>query len=361
MKKRIKITLIVVAVLAVLVLVPVVVGGVLFGEIFAATNSVKKLENGLYSLEFVGDYGFDQFLERGGATNPDELAVYITEFLSRGFYKPTEPATESVERNFGCSYIYAKDKSAANAGGYVSGRNFDWYSECDVMIVHTVPKKGYESYSTCCLNFLGFGDDWKPEGFVNSLMSIAAIYVPLDGINEKGLVVADLMAGDKELTNQRTEKPDLTTTTAIRLMLDKAANVDEALALLEQYDMNSDIGSAHHYAISDATGRSVVVEYVNNVMYVTESDVLTNHYLCDSSKNINETDNSFERFEKLSSLNKNLDLEDAKNAIRSVSKQKNAVSNVITVWSLVYNQRAKKPFAEFYYMQDFENPIRLEL
>ena len=58
------------------------------------------------------------------------------------------------------------------------------------------------------------------------MQTVAAIYVTLDGMNEKGLMVADLMAGDKEQTNQQTEKPDLTTTTAIRLLLDKAATVE---------------------------------------------------------------------------------------------------------------------------------------
>ena len=71
------------------------------------------------------------------------------------------------------------------------------------------------------------------------------------------------MAGDDEETHQRSDKPDLTTTTAIRLLLDRAADVDEAVALLGQYDMNSSIGSAHHLSIADASGRSVVVEYVN--------------------------------------------------------------------------------------------------
>ena len=53
----------------------------------------------------------------------------------------------------------------------------------------------------------------------------------------------------KEETHQQTEKPDLTTTTAIRLLLDQAANVDEAVALLGQYDMNSSIGSSHIFPL----------------------------------------------------------------------------------------------------------------
>jgi hypothetical protein len=49
--------------------------------------------------------------------------------------------------------------------------------------------------------------------------------------------------------------------------------------------MHSDIGSAHHYAIADASGRSVVVEYVDNKMVVTESPAVANHYLCEQKHN----------------------------------------------------------------------------
>jgi hypothetical protein len=73
------------------------------------------------------------------------------------------------------------------------GRNFDW-AKGRAMIVHTVPDDGYESLSTCDLDFLGFGDDYTPDGSMQErIQTLAAIYVPLDGMNEKGLVIADLM------------------------------------------------------------------------------------------------------------------------------------------------------------------------
>lgn len=93
-----------------------------------------------------------------------------------------------------------------------------------------------------------------------------------------------MISGDIAVTNQNTEKTDLTIVSAIRLLLDKAATVDEAIELLKQYDMNSSIGTSHHLAISDARGRSVVVEYINNEMIVTETNVITNHYLSQGEK-----------------------------------------------------------------------------
>lgn len=50
------------------------------------------------------------------------------------------------------------------------------------------------------------------------------------------------MAGDDEKTEQERGKTSIITADAIRLVLDKAADVDEALALIEEYDMYSVIG-----------------------------------------------------------------------------------------------------------------------
>ena len=242
--------------MAALLIVLVAGAWAMFGPLVTAANSIEKLEDNLYSMEYDGDYGFDDFLAQGGAASDGELANYLVTFLSRGFYK-IESDVQTGE--FGCSTICVQDAQ----GCTFFGRNYDW-AECRAMIVHTRPRDGYESVSTCCLDFLGFGENYVPNGsMMERMQSLAAIYVPMDGMNEKGLVVADLMAGDDEETHQRSDKPDLTTTTAIRLLLDRAADVDEAVALLGQYDMNSSIGSAHHLSIADASGRSVVVEYVN--------------------------------------------------------------------------------------------------
>jgi hypothetical protein len=80
-------------------------------------------------------------------------------------------------------------------------------------------------------------------------------------------------------TVQDTGKINLTTTTAIRLVLDKAASVDEALALLQQYDMRSSAGASYHFQISDAFGKSVVLEYVDNEFTVLDLDCCTNFVL----------------------------------------------------------------------------------
>lgn len=327
----------------------------LFGTLITAANSIEKLEDGLYSLEYTGDYGFDDFLAQGGAASDGQVANYLVSFLSRGFYK-VESDVETGD--FGCSTICTRDEN----GTTFFGRNYDW-AECRAIIVHTKPQNGYESVSTCCLDFLGFSEDYSPDGsMMERMQTLAAIYVPLDGMNEEGLAVADLMAGDKEATHQNTCKPDLTTTTAIRLLLDKAANVDEAIALLRQYDMNSSIGSAHHLSLADASGKSVVVEYVDGEMLVTETKVVTNHYLSDCGKQGVGSEQSHLRFDTLSAHSGPAGETEVRELLQSVAQMNYPQTEggyEKTMWSIVYCPEGR--CADFYFAENYEHSYGLLL
>lgn len=323
----------------------------IFGEKIKAAQSVEKLEENLYYMEYKGDYGFDAYLEQGGASSANEMAVHITNFLSGGFYGK---ANQMNSGQFGCTAYTVNTPEKTT----LMGRNYDWEGEDSAaLIVYTEPKNGYASYSTCWMDFLGFGDGWRPEGMQNQYMSLAAIYVPLDGMNEMGLCVADLMVGDNEQTNQDTEKADLTTTAAIRLLLDRAATVDEAVELLAQYDMHSDIGRGHHLAISDAQGNSVVVEYIDNIMYVTDTPLVTNHYLTEGEKYGIGNDESHARFEKVMKQDEEkdgtMDISQLKSVMQSASYEKE------TQWTILYDMDGKS--MDFYWKCQYDSPIHFEL
>ena len=251
-----------------------IVSGIAFGPLVKAASSVKKLDEGIYYLEYKGNDGFDSFLEAGGASSSGAMAGYIVHFLSKGLAS-SEAKGETVSMDYGCSTLNVTSPD----GDVLLGRNFDW-TQALCIISHVKPKGGYEYISAFDGTLLNFGKDWVPEGFPNQYMALSALFVALDGINEKGLAIADLMAGDDEETHQDRGKPDLTTTCALKYMLSRAADIDEAIALLNTIDMHSDVGKAHHYSMSDASGRSVVVEYVDGEAVVTETRVVTNHYLC---------------------------------------------------------------------------------
>ena len=122
----------------------------------------------------------------------------------------------------GCSALTV----SAPDGDALFGRNFDWYNS-NVRIVESHPTTGYASVSTVNLDFLTVA-----ASLPASALNLAALYAGLDGMNECGLCVAVLYIQGIDAADQRSDRPDLTTTTLVRLLLNKAADVDEALALL---------------------------------------------------------------------------------------------------------------------------------
>ena len=72
---------------AVLLIVSIVGAWTMFGTFVIAANSIDNLEDGLYSMEYEGDYGFDEFLAEGGAASDSAVADYLVSFLSHGFYR----------------------------------------------------------------------------------------------------------------------------------------------------------------------------------------------------------------------------------------------------------------------------------
>ena len=350
MKKGLKIAL-----LSVLGLV--IVSGVLvwmeFGALIKGANSCVKLDDRLYYMEYKGDDGFDGLMAKGGFEKADDMVGYIIEFLSKGHYKPE---VETSKEPYGCSALTVKTPD----GSVMMGRNFDFPSAIG-LIMHCIPDKGYETITTFNVEFYNFGEDFKPEGFKNQYMCLAGLFVALDGINEKGLAIADLMAGDSIETHQHTSKPDLTTTAAISYMLKNAANVDEALKLLESIDMHSDIGSAHHYAMADASGRSVVVEYVDNKMVVTESPAVANHYLCEQKLNVGLTegddryDRLCQRFDQTQGVMSEKQLTDAIAAV-SQPQRKGFLG---TAWTMVMD--LSHPSITYYSLRHFGKPFHFAL
>ncbi|MBQ0021849.1 MAG: linear amide C-N hydrolase [Prevotellaceae bacterium] len=321
---------------------------IVFGDQYKAATSVHFVTEGMYEYTFEGDYGLDDLMAEGGAASSDDLVRFVTKFLTHGLVNP-EPSKD-ISRDFGCSSICAP----CTNGTFCVGRNFDWPgANGDLVIVHSHPKTGYSSIASFYIPFLGFGDNWKPESMQDKLMLLASLFGALDGMNEKGLYVADLVAGDQDETHQDSGKPNVTTTLAIRLLLNKAANVEEALQLLNTYDHHSDVGFAHHLAISDAEGRNVVVEWVDNKMLVTESALCTNHYLAPSSKQGSSLyyEDSHRRFDMLQNWRDSLPAMTKEQLTQGISS---VASKEYTRWTVVFDRKTMS--ATYYQNADFSQP-----
>ena len=309
-------------------------------------ESIVELEPGLSAIRYDGDYGFDSFLEKGGATSDQEVVQYLAENLVG------ELGLDFLGNFFGCSTITANRPD----GGVLFGRNFDW-NACEAMVVEAHPEKGYASLSTVNMDFITMGAGGMMDAALklDQVRTLAALYAPLDGMNEKGLAVSVNMIQDNATISQSTGKPGITTTTAVRLLLDKAANVEEALELLRQHDFHASMGLMVHLALADATGRSVVVEYIGNEMSVIETPVVTNFYLTSGEKHGIGTSQSHTRYDILTKLlaeNPTLTPEDVRDALSSVSKGSFGEFES-TEWSIVFDLTAKT--ARYYHRENYQN------
>lgn len=306
-------------------------------------SQITTLESGLSSASFSGDDGFEAFLAQGGASSDAD----VTQFLASRLLADAAVNGSS----FGCSTLTVSSPD----GHQLFGRNFDWQT-CNALVVTSKPSQGYSSISTVNLGFISqAGGSLNRMLEQNDIRVLAALYAPLDGMNEKGLAVSVNMIQDSASINQNTEKSDLTTTTAVRLLLNKAASVDEALDLLRQYDLHASMGMMIHFALADTTGKGVVVEYINNEMVVTETPVVTNFYLAEGTKHGIGTQQSHERYNILTQTladHPTMTMEDVRDAMDSVSKD-NFNEFESTEWSAVFDLNTGT--AHYYHRENYEN------
>lgn len=312
-------------------------------EYIEASATVMKLESGFSVVRFEGNDGFDAFLNQGGAESDRGVLQFLT-----GTMLGSAEGLSFEGGAFGCSTISVE----STEGGYYFGRNFD-RNKCDALVVLSYPESGYASFSTVNVDFVRQGTGFASHFLNDEILTVAALYAPLDGMNEKGLCVSVNMIQDGDTISQNTEKPDITTTTAIRMLLNQAADVDEALELLGQYDFHASMGYMIHLAIADSAGKSVAVEYIDNEMNVIETPILTNFYLSEGEKNGIGTSQSHTRFEILEQVLEEkpvMDSGQVRDALSSVSKG-NFGEFESTEWSVIFDQSALT--AKYYHREDY--------
>lgn len=245
---------------------------------FKTMKSVQTVDDSIYLLDVKHDYALDDLLEEG----IDSILGLLDFARRRMVYGANSIKLQPQE--MGCSAFDAYN----DKGEHIMGRNFD-YKAAPVMVVRTAPANGYKSLAFADCNFMIYGNINKPLPTSNSLQTLIAPYVCVDGMNEKGLAIAVLELKTTPV-RQRTGKTPICTTIAIRAVLDKCATVDEAIALFRQYDMVDLFGVAYHFIVSDATGKAVVLEYVHDELVVLPAEkkteeglpfiAVTNNYLC---------------------------------------------------------------------------------
>ncbi len=223
-----------------------------------AENDPDHKDGYVYQMQIYGDYDFEEFLAQGGASSDAELIDFVTQSITKGLIPMSIESKEIA-----CSSFTAQ----AADGDRLFARNYD-FDQTNTCIVYTNPGDGrHASVSTIDLQFLGIDTETGLTGLSDQLLCLAAPFVPLDGVNDAGLscgIYMSYQGGEKTVpTDQQTDKPDLTSTTLLRLFLDYASTVDEAIELAQQYDLHDSAGTSYHYMVADAQGNSAVLEWVS--------------------------------------------------------------------------------------------------
>jgi hypothetical protein len=162
----------------------------------------------------------------------------------------------------------------------VFGRNFDWYDH-PALLLFTDPPNGYASVSMVDTYYLGYQAGRGPR--IGRAALLLAPYLPFDGMNEAGLAVGMMAVPQAEGTREP-DQVTIDSLRAIRVLLDYAGSTDEAISLLQEYNIVFPV-TPIHYLISDASGSSVVVEFIDGEMHVIANDqpwqVATNFLLAE--------------------------------------------------------------------------------
>ena len=215
------------------------------------------------------------------------------------------------------------------------GRNFDWV-DSPALLLFTHPANGFASVSMVDLAYLGFGDK------VNQLTELSldqrqallnAPALPFDGMNERGLVIGMAAVPDGN-TRPDPGKETIDSLQVIRKMLDQASTVDEAVAVLQQVNIDWGSGPALHYLIADRSGQSALVEFYQGKIQFIPTDkpwhLATNFLLSSVGESASGQCPRYDKIDqRLSTAAGSIDAEEAQRLLRDVSQAN-------TQWSIVY-------------------------
>ena len=320
----------------------------------------------IYEMRYTADYKLDEALN-AGIDGTNSLIAFVAQHLM-----DVMPQQKSLALSFdaGCSAFACTD---ASTGNRLMGRNFD-FNHLDpdtkerIMIpmiaVHTAPAGGKKSVSFVDGQFLNYKSGFYTDGTSDLSMLMALPYVPLDGMNEDGFAVSVLKLDGDYTQQEEVGKKKIFTTVAMRMLLDKAGSVDEAIELLEQYNMCSDkVQASYHFFLADAKGDYAIVEYTadpngsskpHKMEVLKDNDAyryVTNFYvapsMADTEHGINHSQHGMARYEtlrnKLQEMNYRLTPTQGMELLKAVAQgpENPELSTGFTQWSEMYNLSKK--------------------
>ena len=251
-------------------------------------SSLKNLGGGkFYSMNYKADYRLQEFID-ADIESQEKLRMVIAGTLMD---IPSVPVPVPAMKP-ACTAF----KAVTPDGDVIYARNFDYtFTDSGTIMLRTAPKRGYKSISMVSSSFVGISGGMLCDGGTDLSMLVGAPYMQMDGMNEKGLAVSVLHLRHKGAQQSEAGKHTVMTSVMMRMLLDRAATVDEAVSLLGDYNFFADgvqkgkeEWSNYHFFIADARGRSAVLEYIMEggpdsdsrwVLNVIDDTAVTNYYL----------------------------------------------------------------------------------
>jgi len=297
-------------VIAVAVLLLLVVGLVLLWQgPIAAVRTLQQVDDyPLYVMQYPGTYLFDWYLTQG-VDSP------IFKLLLR------------MNASKLCTTFTARTPE----GDVLMGRNFDWEPH-PALLLFTHPPGGYASVSMVDMFYLGY--DGPERSWTQRAALLYSPYVIVDGMNEHGLATSMLQVPCRGMP-QETDKTTLVSNHIMRLALDHARDLDEALALLQEYDVYFP-SVCTHYFFADASGQSAVVEYIARepvVVHNSEPWQVVTNFLVSEEQPQGATSSCW----RYNVAYQRLELAGGIASAQEAMSIAAAASVPDTVWSVVYN------------------------
>lgn len=339
----------------------------------------------IYEMDYTADYKLNKALE-AQITDVSKLM----QFAAANLYDVTPKNAPKMNFGAGCSAFAVQETGTQN---YLMGRNYDFChkgadgkeTEIAAIVVKTHPLGGKKTVSVVDGYWLGMNRGFMTDGLTDLSMLMAAPYAFMDGMNEDGFAIGVLHLDGKPTKQADASKKNIYMNVAMRLLLDKASNIDEAVALLKQYNMHmvSPAGGSFHFYMTDAKGKYAVVEYVSEkgnidenpwkIDVLTDNDLyryVTNFYVSDYMKDTPygiKSEHGKERYEYMQRTIWNsqfaLSTANAVDLLDRVSQKPNLTDPTShTQWSSLYELSKKKLtlylLREFYGGRAFEFDLK---
>ena len=275
-------------------------------------------------------------------TQVDNYPLYTMRYYGSLHTSEASNISEASHVSGDTSWACALFAALGDTGNRLYGRNFDWRFS-PALLLFTDPLDGFASVSMVDLEYFGFSDRATARLVDPMQLSLAerrsllkTPSMPFDGMNAAGVAVG--MAAVPQADERHDPgNPAIGSLQVIREILNHAGNVDEAVAILKQYNIDWEGGPPLHYLVADRSGRAALVEfYGGGIAVIPEAGSWHAATNFTRSAVTGDAAGQCPRYDtlvrRLTSANGALAPKDALGLLQSVARSESA-----TQWSVVYN------------------------